>query len=153
MKHLLICIAGLLLLSSCTSTEPAKNVNMDEAVKSITESVEFPVMMQVEDAVTLQDVIKLDLNEIQEYRVYQQMISVNLNEIIFIKPKEGKADSVLEKLNARKQALKDLYAFYPAQQTAAENTVTGKYGDYVYLICHEQAQRAQQALIEYIEKA
>lgn len=153
MKKVVAVVLGFLFLTGCNTTNGDKKLDMDGMINTIMDSIEFPAMMQADDDITIEEVIKLDKEEISEIRVQQQMITVNLNEIILIKPKGGKGDDVLAKLKARKQALIDLHAFYPGQLAAAENTVVGQHSGYLYLICHEQAPLAEEALIVYMDKA
>ncbi len=129
-----------------TSGNSSESERLTEVVLN---SVEFPSTMRVEDEEMIKD-MGLNLDDIEEYCVTQQMMSVHLIEVIIAKPKEGKAESVLESLQARKDALINTFAYYPEQEESANATVVGQKGDYVYLICHWEAADAEKELLKNI---
>lgn len=132
------------------TTEPVEEVGENRETARLANvilgSVEFPQTVEITDEAQISDGIGLDLDKIDEYCVLQQMMSVHLVEVIVVKPAPGEMDNVINELNERKKDLLDTYAFYPNQVASAENTVVGRKGDYAYLICHEESEKAEEAL-------
>lgn len=114
-------------------------------------AVEFPATVSLEDEGIISDTIGLNLDDLEEYCITQQMMSVHLVEVIIAKPKEGKTADVKEALEARRDALINTFAFYPDQVDSANATVVGEKGDYVYLICHTEAAAAEEKLLTEIQ--
>ncbi len=108
--------------------------------------VEFPAIGLVEDEEILKDVLGYDLSLFDEYSVTMHMMSAHLIEITIVKPAKGQKDAALEHLNNRMNQLKTEVAFYPAQQETADQTVVGEAGDYLYLLCCNDAAKAEEAL-------
>ena len=91
-----------------------------------------------------------DLSLFSEYSVTMHMMSAHLIELTIAKPAEGKEEAALEHLNNRMNQLKTEVAFYPEQQETADQTVVGSVGGYVYLLCCNDAAKAEEALIAAI---
>ena len=94
----------------------------------------------------LETIMDFKTDGITDYCVYQQMISVHLNEIIVIRC--DNPDEILSLLDKRKETLIEQLSFYPDQQESAKATVTGKKGSVCYLITHTEAKQAEKALVE-----
>lgn len=118
----------------------------------INSGVELPAIGLVEDEAILTDVLGYDLSLFSEYSVTMHMMSAHLIEITVAKPAEGKEDAALEFVNNRMNQLKTEVAFYPEQQETADQTVVGSFTNaagenYVYLICCNDAAKAEEALL------
>ena len=113
----------------------------------INSGVEFPAIGLVEDEAIIKDVMGYDLSLFSEYSVTMHMMSAHLIELTIAKPAEGKEEAALEHLNNRMNQLKTEVAFYPEQQETADQTVVGSVGGYVYLLCCNDAAKAEEALI------
>ena len=87
-----------------------------------------------------------DLSLFSEYSVTMHMMSAHLIELTIVKPADGQKDAALEHLNNRMNQLKTEVAFYPEQQETADQTVVGEAGDYLYLLCCNDAAKAEEAL-------
>lgn len=112
----------------------------------INSGVEFPAIGLVEDEAILTDVMGYDLSLFSEYSITMHMMSAHLIELTIVKPAEGQKDAALEHLNNRMNQLKTEVAFYPEQQETADQTVVGEAGDYLYLLCCNDAAKAEEAL-------
>ncbi len=112
----------------------------------INSGVEFPAIGLVEDEAILTDVLGYDLSLFSEYSVTMHMMSAHLIELTIVKPADGQKDAALEHLNNRMNQLKTEVAFYPEQQETADQTVVGEAGDYLYLLCCNDAAKAEEAL-------
>ena len=118
----------------------------------INSGVEFPAIGLVEDEAILTDVLSYDLSLFSDYSVTMHMMSAHLIEVTVAKPAEGKEDAALEFVNNRMNQLKTEVAFYPEQQETADQTVVGSFTNaagenYVYLICCNDAAKAEEALL------
>lgn len=116
----------------------------------INSGVEFPAIGLVEDEAILKDVMGYDLSLFSEYSVTMHMMSAHLIELTIVKPAEGKEEAVLEHLTNRMNQLKTEVAFYPEQQETADQTVVGSKGGFVYLLCCNDAAKAEEALLAAI---
>ena len=116
----------------------------------INSGVEFPAIGLVEDEAILKDVMGYDLSLFSEYSVTMHMMSAHLIELTIVKPAEGKEDAALEHLTNRMNQLKTEVAFYPEQHETADQTVVGSAGGYVYLLCCNDAAKAEEALLAAI---
>ena len=116
----------------------------------INSGVEFPAIGLVEDEAILKDVMGYDLSLFAEYSVTMHMMSAHLIELTIVKPAEGKEEAALEHLTNRMNQLKTEVAFYPEQQETADQTVVGAKGGFVYLLCCNDAAKAEEALLAAI---
>lgn len=112
----------------------------------INSGVELPAIGLVEDEAILTEVLGYDLSLFSEYSITMHMMSAHLIELTIVKPAEGQKDAALEHLNNRMNQLKTEVAFYPEQQETADQTVVGEAGDYLYLLCCNNAAKAADAL-------
>ena len=120
-----------------------------ELLDIVLDSVDFPQTVEVTEEERLTD-MGIDLTLTEEYAVVQQMLSVDVVEVIILKAKDGETDKLVERLEDRKDALINEFAFYPEQVASANATVVSSEKDVVYLICHVDAQTAEQQLIAAI---
>lgn len=128
--------------------EAAADLSCQELADVVINSgVEFPAIGLVEDEAIIKDVMGYDLSLFSEYSVTMHMMSAHLIELTIAKPAEGKEEAALEHLNNRMNQLKTEVAFYPEQQETADQTVVGSVGGYVYLLCCNDAAKAEEALI------
>ncbi len=116
----------------------------------INSGVEFPAIGLVEDEAILKDVMGYDLSLFAEYSVTMHMMSAHLIELTIVKPVEGQEEAALEHLTNRMNQLKTEVAFYPEQQETADQTVVGTAGGFVYLLCCNDAAKAEEALVAAI---
>lgn len=113
--------------------------------------IEFPANQFMEGTKDeIKEFLGYDLTDAEEYSIVTNLMSVHLLEITIIKVQDGKMDAVMEMLEARKKDLIENYAFYPAQEEAANATVVGNKNGYAYLICDARAAEAEAALLEAI---
>lgn len=149
-RFLTILCAGIMLVCAACGSGKTTDKTTEQAAEIVLNSGDFPLTIQIDDENMLSDTIGLNLNDIAEYTVYQQMLSVDLAELIIIKPKDGKIDAVKDSLYARKQNLIDTFAFYPNQKEPAEATVVGEKDGLCYLICCNDSAKAEEALLKEI---
>lgn len=113
----------------------------------------WPAVDIVPDAETIGLMFSADFNtdSYEEYCFCTNFISVALNKVIVIKPKEGKEEEVSSALDAYLEAVQTdpNIAFYPAQELSAAGAVTGKTDDgYYYMIVHENGADIAAAMVE-----
>ena len=126
---------------------PASDLSCQALADAVINSgVEFPAIGLVEDEAILTDVLGYDLSLFSEYSITMHMMSAHLIELTIVKPADGQKDAALEHLNNRMNQLKTEVAFYPEQQETADQTVVGEAGDYLYLLCCNDAAKAEEAL-------
>lgn len=133
---------------STLSIAEESGLSCKEYAEKILGFAEFPAMEEVTDSSMLSSMIDVTTNDIKEYCVYHNLISVNLQEIIVIKSSDTK--TTLKTLEDRKTTLIDQLAFYPEQKESAKATVIGSSGDICYLITHPEASEIEKKLKEIL---
>lgn len=155
MKKLLLIFMtfAVLLLSGCANTKNPENSTTDKTPAQLTEtvmnSVQFPQMIELNDEKRIEE-MGIDLSLAQDCSIWQQMLSVDVCEVIIIKASPENMEKVLESLNSRKESLKNYFANYPEQVESAGSTVVGSKKDIAYLICHTEADTAEEKLLAEI---
>ncbi|MCH5325096.1 MAG: DUF4358 domain-containing protein [Eubacterium sp.] len=109
---------------------------------------EFSAMEEVTDAAMLSSIIDVKTSDIEEYCIYHNLISVNLEEVIVIR--SNNTDATLKALENRKTTLIEQLAFYPEQKASAEATVVGSKGDICYLITHSDAKNIEKQFLNIL---
>ncbi len=122
----------------------SKTMELTEVIMN--SGVELPATTVVEDPAIISDVLQYDTSLFAEYTITMHLMSAHLIEITVAKPAEGKEADALAFLENRMNQLKTEVAFYPEQQDTADQTVVGEAGGYVYLICCDDAPKAEEAL-------
>ena len=146
-------LAGIILLLAACSVQGEKTPSLSCSVllQTTLESVDFPATILVEDEKIISKDYGLQKEDYADCAIACQAVSVDLAEVIIVKPVEGRADALYELLKSRRQQLIEKLAFYPNQTESAEASVVGKKYGYVYLICHKDAEQAEKALLEALE--
>lgn len=141
-------------ITACSSG--SGNVNKtdktaSELLDTVINSIEFPPTIEVTDESAFEE-MGIDLSFTEDHAAVKQMLSVDVVEVIILKVKDGEAETVLEQLKKRKDSLINDFAFYPEQVESANATVVGTEGNVAYLICHVDAEKAEEKLIEKINQ-
>lgn len=145
---------GAVGCSVSVSVSDRTDKTAEELMESVLNSVQFPQLVELTDEERIKGDMGIDLSLVEEYAVVQQMLSVDICEVIILIAKdEGAAKELESVLEARKESLINDFAFYPNQVAWAEATEVGKVMNVVYLICHEEADKAALALIEEVTDA
>lgn len=125
-----------------------------ELLEVVLNSIQFPQLVKLTDEDRINGELGIDLSLVEEYAVVQQMLSVDICEVIILVAKDDGAAKELEgALEARKESLINDFAYYPNQVAWAEATEVGRVMNVVYLICHEEADIAEEALVEEVTDA
>ncbi|MCL1824247.1 MAG: DUF4358 domain-containing protein, partial [Oscillospiraceae bacterium] len=159
----LLIIAFITCFSACSgkteqkeekqpADEKAISLSTGQLAETVLESVEFPLMTEQTDPEIIEMFTGADFNDIEEIACFQQALTVHFAEILIIKPKNGRADAVTAFLTERQQMLKNTVSAYPVQEAAIEASVVGSKYNITYFICHQNASRAEKALLEKIEE-
>ena len=111
-------------------------------------AVEWPAMMPVDDPEMINSFFGIDSTICEDYYIANQLISAQLNEIIFVKPLEGMESEIQAQLDAHFQYIKNDAAFYPEQEPSAEGAVMGTLDNgYMYIIVHENGAAVVDAVV------
>ena len=106
-------------------------------------AVEFPKMTKVEAAEEIDAFFEFNIANYADFSLYMNVMSVNLNRVILVKPLSDKHDE----LEAYYNDLIENSAFYPAQESAAAGSKMGETTDgYIYIIVHEDGETAVRAI-------
>lgn len=134
---------------AASGSEEALQKTAAELAEIVLNSVKFPKTVKVTDKDTI-DGMGIDLSLTEEYAVIQQMLSVDVVEIIIIRAKEENIEQIVDSLEKRKESLIRDFAYYPGQVESTEATVVGSKGNIAYLICHKDADKAEEELLKEI---
>lgn len=146
-----IAVIITLTLAGCNNSVKVASLSTDELAAEVAGFFEMALVQHTEQS-HIEAFIGADFDDIEEITLIQQALTVHLAEIIIIKPKENRMDSVMEFLRARRTVLREQLAFYPLQTAAAEAMVVGSRHNVAYLICHEDADVAEAALLKLINE-
>lgn len=143
-------LALVCFLTACEGNVP--DVSVSELSDAVLSAVDFPATMEeVTSATRYEDDWGLNTDDVEELIVLQSPISVEVYEMVIVKAKEGHVSDILASLEERVVRLRDELTFYPNQVDLASATLVGSRGDYAYLICHEDAQDGEDALLELLQ--
>ena len=142
MKQIIsLCLAVLLLLSAaaCGSKEPAaptlkEGVTLQDLMDTLSEEYGFAMPAPLDDMI-LSDLLDIDPGDVEEYAGYITMVNVSSDNLIAVKAKEGKAEDIQKKLEARRDF--EVSSFEMYLQDQYDKAQAGKVfavGDYVFLV-------------------
>ena len=142
MKRIIsLCLAVLLLLSAaaCGSKEPAahtlkEGVTLQDLMDTLSEEYGFAMPAPLDDMI-LSDLLDIDPGDVEEYAGYITMVNVSSDNLIAVKAKEGKAEDIQKKLEARRDF--EVSSFEMYLQDQYDKAQAGKVfavGDYVFLV-------------------
>lgn len=129
------------------SDEQAVSLTAAQMAANALTAIEWPAMMQVEDTELINSFFGIDAALCEDYYISNQMISAQLNEVIIVKPAEGKEADLQARLDAHFEYIKNDAAFYPEQEPSAEGAVMGTLDNgYMYIFVHENGNVIEEAV-------
>ncbi|MGN0640849.1 MAG: DUF4358 domain-containing protein [Oscillospiraceae bacterium] len=133
--------------SSSGETSNGAEKRADLYAEAALNAVEFPKMTKVETAEEIDAFFEFNIANYSDFSLYMNVMSVNLNRVILVKPLPDKHDEVFAELEAYYNDLIENSAFYPAQESAAAGSKMGETTDgYIYIIIHEDGETAVRAI-------
>lgn len=137
--------------SSDDTTSNSDVVDLHAMVDEITSKVEWASLSEVDDKDIIQEYFTLqaDNPNYKQILVMQCPMSAVIAEIILIQAED--TQSAMQDLQARKDKLINIDAFYPEHKEIAEQSIVGSYGDIVYFIADYDAQESEKVLLEYLK--
>lgn len=146
-------------LSTSSSSSTSEQSSSDSASSDISESiaenyaqtalsaVEFPKMRKISDSNEIDALFGFNTADFADFSFYTELMGVNLNKVIFVKPADGKHDAVSQALKSYFDETIESGAYYPAQQKSAAAAQFGETPDgFIFIIIHENAQTAVDAI-------
>ncbi len=128
------------------SSSPAES-KAEVYAQAALSAVEFPKMRKISEPAEIDALFGFNTADFADYSLYTELMGVNLNKVIFVKPADGKQDEVSNALKAYFDKTVESGAYYPAQQDSAAGAQFGKTPDgYVFIIFHKNAQTAAEAI-------
>lgn len=126
-------------------------VDLNAIVDEITSKIEWASLATIEDEELISEFFTLDANNpnYQQLLVKQCPMSAVISEIILIQADD--VQSAMEDLQARKQKLIDVDAYYPEHKEIAENSIVDSYGNIAYFIASKSAKESETVLKEYLD--
>lgn len=147
LKKLTAILFILFIAASCSSRPVKSDKNAKELMDAVLGAVEFPPTVVIDDEKRIAD-MGIDVSLCEEYSIVGQMLSVDLVEVIIIKAKDGVGEKLKAALEKRKEGLIKDFAFYPNQLKSAEATTVGSVKNVYYLICHAEASKSEEKLLQ-----
>ena len=154
-------LAAILLLAvtACGAPkEPAapalkEGVTLKQVIDQVYEN--YPVAMAAEmDESVVTDLLGLSTDDVEDYAVYITMVMVSSDNLIGIKAKEGKVETVQKALEARKEMVVQSFEQYlPTELDKAKAGKVVTLGDYVFLIIVSNADMDEEDVTAGITKA
>ena len=133
--------------ASSGETSAANEKKADFYAEIALNSVEFPKMTKVETAEEIDAFFEFNTANYADFSLYMNVMSVQLNRVIIVKPLPEKHDEVYAELGAYLDDLVKTGAYYPAQEASAVGSQMGETADgYIYIIVHEDGLTAVQAI-------
>ena len=133
--------------STSTTSSSADEKKADLYANEVLNAVEFPKMTKVETPEEIDAFFEFNTANYADYALYMNVMSVQLNRVLIVKPLPEKHDEVEAELKAYLEDLTENNAFYPAQESAAAGAVMGETADgYIYVIVHEDGLTAVRAI-------
>lgn len=134
-------LAAVLLLSAaaCGSKEPPaptlkEGVTLQSMVDSITETYGFTMPSPLDDTI-LKDLLGIDPGDVEEYAGYVTMVNLSANNLIAVKAKPDKLETVQKALQARKDfEVESFRQYLPDQYAMSEAGKVFTVGDYCFLV-------------------
>lgn len=158
MKKILISGIILVMMSSvfvgCSSNNKDINSNLTskEIATQLVDKGYIRAAREIDDAMA-EEMYHLNLNDVEDYAIYETGISPGPGFIMIVKAKDGKVEDVK---NSMEKVLEDKVgsAFYPDEQTAAENATIEVDGNFValFLLNSEVEADAEKTYNDLIQK-
>ncbi len=154
---MLLATAILLSAAACGSKEPAapslkEGVTLQSIVDSISEEYEFSMPGAVDDTM-LTDLLGIDPADVEEYAGYVTMVMVSADNLIAVKAKEGKLETVTKGLEDRLAFVNQSFQQYlPEQYSKAQAGKVFTVGDYAFLVIMGRMDKDPAAEVAEIEE-
>lgn len=145
--------ADQLMTEEAVSSEEITESKLFNAVEKVTADVEWAQLDRISDPDIMNEFFKLDADNenYNDILVMQCPMSAVIAEIILIEAKDGQVDAAKADLEARKEKLINVDAFYPDSKTIAEDSIVGVYNNIAYFIAGENAAESEQVLLKELE--
>ena len=133
-------------VSSSVSDSELSESAAENYAQTVLSAVEFPKMRKISDPNEIDALFGFNTADFADYSLYTELMGVNLNKVIFVKPADGKHNAVSQALKAYFDETIESGAYYPAQQKSAAAAQFGETSDgFIFIIIHENAQTAVDA--------
>lgn len=150
MKLKKVIIAGMLAvmavgITACSSddkdnneeeTKAAVNVELTDIRDAVKEAYGEDYIPNMEyDNVFINETLGLSEEDYEKIVAEGPLVSFNIDTFIAVKAKEGKADTVEEKLNGYRDYLINDSMMYPVNAVKIQASKVIRHGDYVFFVC------------------
>ncbi len=141
------------MTEEAVSSEEITESKLFNVVEKVTADVEWAQLDRISDPDIMNEFFKLDADNenYNDILVMQCPMSAVIAEIILIDAKDGQVDAAKADLEARKEKLINVDAFYPDSKTIAEDSIVGVYNNIAYFIAGENAAESEQVLLKELE--
>lgn len=140
-RNALALLAGILLISGCSTKTAAKDVDVKELMNTIVSdtSYELPAMQELTDT-DLESLYGISVDDLEAYSVNVPMMNVTATEIALFHVKDGKMDTVKKGVETRMTQLESTWSQYlPAQYDLVKDRRIIESGNYYFVIISEYA--------------
>lgn len=130
----------------------AEGTKLDDIVMKLGEELGITMPEKVDDT-TLVDIMGLNKDDVEEYYGEYAVVNTSADNIIAVKAKEGKADTVKKALEERKNAVvKNFEQYLPEQLDKAKAGKVIQRGNYVFLVIAGNSEKGMDNEIKRAEE-
>lgn len=137
----ILAAALLLSLAACGGGNKApaapalkEGVTLKDVIDQVNDSYQVAMSAEVDEAIVT-DLLGLSADDVEEYAGYITMVMVSADNLIGIKAKEGKVETVQKALEARKDMVVQSFEQYlPSELEKSKAGKVVTLGDYVFLL-------------------
>ena len=129
-----LCALAVLLVGCGGGDTETKQYNLDDVMAAIEAVAPVSVPAEMDDDY-LTGMYGINLDDVEEYKGKYTNVSLSTDEILLVKAKAGKADTIKQALEARRDAKYEQAAMYDdVQAQKAQNGRIVVKGDYLFFI-------------------
>lgn len=139
MKKIIVMLLAISMLAvfavGCAPKVVDKDVDIKEIHTAVKDSLGEDYVPNMDlDEETLENMLGVKAEDIEEFIAQTPMISVSVDTFIAIKAKEGKADTIEEALNSYRKNLVENSMQYPMNLAKVNASEVVRHGDYLFFI-------------------
>lgn len=140
-----IMVIILALMTGCSSKDTAtKEPSIDEIDQNINDNIDISNMV-LSDNAKLEKLYDIDIEEIEECKLYTAKTNIEANELLLLKVKDGEdVEDIKEEINERIESQANSFKDYlPDEYYLIEKHVLKSNGNYIIFVISEEAEKIE----------
>ncbi|WP_077367090.1 DUF4358 domain-containing protein [Anaerosalibacter sp. Marseille-P3206] len=133
------------LLTGCSSKNTtAKEPSIDEIDQNIKEAVDISNMVE-SDSDKLEKLYDIDIEEVEDFKLYTAKTNIEANELLLLKVKEEKdiediKEDIKDRIETQSSSFKD---YLPDEYYLIEKNILKSNGNYIIFVISEEAEKIE----------